>query len=84
MVNLFERALLSNPLVAESRGWPVTIGSEGEGLMIQKQGTDATVIFQPQTTTDLAAQPFTNNGTPVTNTIPMPGNKGFLRINAKP
>ena len=52
--------------------------------MIQKQGTDATVIFQPQTTTDLAAQPFTNNGTLVTNTIPMPGNKGFLRINAKP
>jgi hypothetical protein len=54
------------------------------GLMIQKHGTDATIVFQPQTTTDLAAQPFTNNGTPVTNTIPMPGRKGFLRINAQP
>ena len=54
------------------------------GLMLQKQGSNAIVTFQPQTTTDLATQPFTNNGTPVTNTIPMPGNKGFIRINAKP
>jgi len=53
------------------------------GLMIQKQGTDATIVFQPQTTTDLVTQPFTNNGTPITNTIPMPGNKGFLRIQAR-
>lgn len=53
------------------------------GLMIQRQGTNAVVSFQPQTTTDLT-QPFTNNGTPITNTIPMPGNKGFIRINAKP
>jgi hypothetical protein len=54
------------------------------GLMIQKQGTDATIVFQPQTTTDLITLPFTNHGTPITNTIPMPGNKGFLRIQAKP
>lgn len=53
------------------------------GLMIQKQGTNATVVFQPQTTTDLATQPFTNNGTPVTNTVPMTGDKGFLRIQAR-
>jgi len=53
------------------------------GLMIQKQGTNAVVSFQSQTTTDLNL-PFTNNGTPITNTIPMPGNKGFIRINAKP
>jgi hypothetical protein len=53
------------------------------GLMIQKQGTDATVVFQPQTTTDLATIPFTNSGTPITNTIPMPGDKGFLRIQAR-
>jgi hypothetical protein len=53
------------------------------GLMIQKQGTNGTVVFQTQTTTDLATQPFTNNGTPITNTVPMPGNKGFLRIQAK-
>ena len=53
------------------------------GLMIQKIGTNAVVSFQPQTTTDLNL-PFTNNGTPITNTIPMPGNKGFIRINAKP
>ena len=54
-----------------------------DGLMIQKIGTNAVVSFQPQTTTDLTL-PFTNNGTPITNTIPMPGDKGFLRINAKP
>jgi hypothetical protein len=52
------------------------------GAMVQKQGNNAVVTFQPQTTTDLT-QPFTNNGTPITNTIPMPGNKGFLRIQAK-
>jgi len=53
-------------------------------LMIQKQGTNATVVFQPQSTTDLATLPFTNNGTPITNTVPIPGNKGFIRINVKP
>jgi hypothetical protein len=53
------------------------------GLMIQKQGSNATINFQPQTTTDLAL-PFTNNGTPITNQIPMPGNKGFIRIRANP
>lgn len=53
------------------------------GMMVQKQGNNATVIFQTQTTTDLATQPFTNNGTPITNTVPMPSNKGFLRIQAK-
>ena len=52
------------------------------GLMIQKQGTDATVVFQPQTTTDLVTVPFTNNGPPITNTVPMPGDKGFLRVEA--
>jgi len=52
------------------------------GLMIQKQGTDATIVFQPQTTTDLVTLPFTNTGTPITNAIPMPGDKGFLRVEA--
>ena len=52
------------------------------GLMIQKQGTDATIVFQPQTTTDLVTVPFTNNGPPITNAIPMPGDKGFLRVGA--
>jgi len=32
--NLFERALFMNPLVAESRGWPVTIGSEVETFVV--------------------------------------------------
>jgi hypothetical protein len=53
------------------------------GAMVQKHGNSATIVFQPQTTMDLATQPFTNNGTPVTNTIPMPGSKGFLRIQAR-
>jgi hypothetical protein len=51
------------------------------GLMIQKQGANATVVFQTQTTTNLT-QFFTNNGTPITNTIPMPGNAGFVRVKA--
>jgi hypothetical protein len=54
------------------------------GLMVQKQGSNAVVSFQPQTTTDLATQPFTNNGTAITNEIPMPGDKGFIRIQANP
>lgn len=53
------------------------------GLMFHKQGTSAVVSFQPQTTTDLSL-PFTNNGAPITNEIPMPGNKGFIRIQAVP
>lgn len=50
------------------------------GLMIQKQGTNATIVLQPQTTTDLATKPFTNSGPPITYTIPMPGDKEFLRV----
>ena len=34
LVNLFERALFSNPLVAEPRGWTVTIGSEVETFVV--------------------------------------------------
>jgi hypothetical protein len=54
------------------------------GAMVRKTGATATLVFQPQTTMDLATQPFTNNGTAITNEILMPGNKGFLRIQAKP
>jgi formylglycine-generating enzyme required for sulfatase activity len=54
------------------------------GAMVQKQGETATVVFQPQTTMDLATQPFTDSGPAITNTISMPGDKGFLRIQAKP
>ena len=54
------------------------------GMMIQKQGGNAIVSFQPQTTTDLATQPFADNGPAITSEIPMPGDKGFLRIQAKP
>jgi hypothetical protein len=49
--------------------------------MVQKQGSNAVVVFQSQTTMDLS-QPFTNNGVAVTNHIPMPSNKGFIRIQA--
>jgi formylglycine-generating enzyme required for sulfatase activity len=53
------------------------------GLVVQKQGSNAIVSFQPQTTADLSL-PFTNNGTPITNVITMPGNKGFIRIQVTP
>ncbi len=52
-------------------------------MMIQKQGSDAVVALQPQTTTDLN-QPFTDNGSPITHRISMPGDKGFIRIHLKP
>jgi sulfatase modifying factor 1 len=54
------------------------------GAMVQKQGGTATVVFQPQTTMDLVTQPFADSGPAITNEIPMPGDKGFLRIQAKP
>ena len=54
------------------------------GCLVRKESNNATVVFQPQSTTNLSVQPFTNNGTPITNTFEMPGNKGFMRIQAKP
>lgn len=54
------------------------------GVMVQRQGSNAVVTFQPQTTTDLGIVPFTNNGPPITNQVLMPGNKGFIRIRANP
>lgn len=52
------------------------------GMMIQKEGASATISIQPQTTTDLVTQPFTNNGSAISHTIPMPGNKMFMRFQA--
>jgi hypothetical protein len=52
------------------------------GLVIQKTGDSVKVNFQVQTTTDLA-QPFTDEGDPITRTLNMPAGKGFLRIRAK-
>lgn len=53
------------------------------GLILHKQGTSTVVTFQPQTTTDLNL-PFTDNGPPITHQFTMPGNKGFIRIQAVP
>jgi hypothetical protein len=54
------------------------------GLMVSKEGSVATVVFQPQTTTDLATQPFTNNGAAITNHFIMPERRAFMRIQAQP
>lgn len=54
------------------------------GMMVQKQGSNAVVTLQFQTTTDLGTTPFADYGSPITNTIPMPGDKGFIRVQAKP
>jgi hypothetical protein len=35
-----------------------------------------------QTSTNLVTQPFSDYGDPITNTIPMPGRAGFLRVRA--
>ena len=75
--------VISNPMVYGLYKSDSIMDLRMNGLMIQKQGNNATLVFQTQTTADLATQPFTNNGTPITNTVPMPSNKGFLRIQAR-
>lgn len=52
------------------------------GMMMQKQGSNAVVTLQFQTSTNLVT--FADYGSPITNTIPMPGDKGFIRVQAKP
>lgn len=54
------------------------------GLMIRKQGVNATVSFQLQVSTNLVSDAFVDFGDPITNSIPMPGNKGFIRLRASP
>jgi hypothetical protein len=49
--------------------------------MIQKSGSNAIVELRLQTTDDLAKTPFTDHQR-ITNSVPMPGNKGFLRVKA--
>jgi hypothetical protein len=49
-------------------------------MMIQKTGSNVSLQMQLQTSMDLSTQPFTNHGEPITTSISMPGNKGFLRV----
>jgi hypothetical protein len=49
-------------------------------LMIQRVGTNAVLKMQIQTSSDISSQPFVDFGAPITNSIPMPGRKGFLRV----
>lgn len=49
--------------------------------MVQKTGSNAIVELNLQMTDDLTKTPFSNYQR-ITNTIPMPGNKGFLRVRA--
>ncbi len=51
------------------------------GMIVRKQGTNAEVVLQIQTTEDLASG-FTNSGPPSTNSVPMSAEKSFLRIRA--
>ena len=53
-------------------------------LMIKRDGDSAVVSLQFQTSTNLATDPFDDYGDPITNSIPMPGNKGFIRVRAQP
>ena len=53
------------------------------GVMVQKHGSNAIVEFQPQLSTNLATDPFEDHGSPVNWTIPVPAEKGFIRIRAK-
>ena len=49
-------------------------------LMIQKTGDTVALDLQARTSTDIASQPFTDNGLPITLQVPMPSNKSFLRV----
>ena len=53
------------------------------GAMVPSSNGVASVTIQPTTTTNLM-QPFTNNGAPITFEVPMPANRAFMRIEAKP
>jgi hypothetical protein len=54
------------------------------GLIVAKQGDVATFVIDTQVTTNLHTQPFSNIGERITNYVTMPGNTGFLRIQAIP
>jgi hypothetical protein len=54
------------------------------GTIVARQGDAATFVIETQATTNLKTQVFSTIGQPLTNVIPMPGNAGFLRIQAKP
>lgn len=49
-------------------------------LMLQRVGQNAILKMQFQTSANLATQPFTDVGLPITNSIPMPGRVGFVRV----
>jgi len=51
-------------------------------VTMSQDGAFATVVIQPQTTADPAAQPFTGNGPPITNVVSTAGTSGFFRIKA--
>lgn len=50
-------------------------------VTLRKQDTNAEVVLQLQTTEDLGSG-FTDHGPPITNSVPMSGGKGFVRIKA--
>jgi len=49
-------------------------------LMIQRVGQNAVLSMQIETTSDIATQPFTAVGSPISHAVSMPGSKGFLRV----
>jgi hypothetical protein len=54
------------------------------GTIAAKSGDSVKFVVQPQATTDLMSRPFTNAGPAVTNILQLPGDKSFLRIQARP
>ena len=94
LVNLFERALFSNPLVAESRGWPVTIGSEVETFVVTyrvaRDQNDLTVSAEssPVLGTDAVWTALASEISDDTHAdyviyravLPQAGTSGFVRI----
>ena len=92
--NLFERALFSNPLVAESRGWPVTIGSEVETFVVTyrvaRDQNDLTVLAEssPVLGTDSVWTALASEISDDTHAdyliyravLPQAGTSGFVRI----
>jgi hypothetical protein len=54
------------------------------GTIVARQGDTATFVMETQATTNLKTQVFSTIGQPLTNVILMPGDAGFLRIQARP
>lgn len=79
-VNWFKTLIQAQPgrfgLMTSDAIMDLNIGN----LLIQRVGQSAVLNMQIETTSDITTQPFTATGSPISHSVVMPGNKGFLRV----